>query len=104
SFGPMAAPAGPWLTAVRANEPAVARNWRRVMDMDFPPTRLIYFLIVRRAAARVNCRRPQSWWAILVAAPRPLGPSKGVTAPCPALSGLCQKLPRGDAATRMLNF
>src|SRR5215813_4052613 len=52
----MAAPAGPLLAAVRANEPAVARNWRRVVDMDFSPLHvLIYFFIVRRAVTCVNC-------------------------------------------------
>src|SRR5262245_23764778 len=38
SFGPMAAPAGPFPAAKRANEPAVARNWRRVLDIDFAPS------------------------------------------------------------------
>jgi hypothetical protein len=45
---------------MRANEPAVARNWRRVVVMAFPPPkRFIYFLIVRRAVARVNWERLQ---------------------------------------------
>src|SRR5262249_3788960 len=43
AFGHIAALAEPFRAATRANEPAVARNWRRVLDMDFAPLHVCFF-------------------------------------------------------------
>src|SRR5215467_3608750 len=85
----MAAAAGPLLAAVRANEPAVARTWRRVMDMDFPPTRRTIF-----DRAPCGCARQ------LLPAVMRVGysgsrftsalPSKRASATCLDVSALCQ--------------
>src|SRR6516165_6664882 len=58
SFGPMAAAAvNSAPVAVRANEPEVARNWRRVVDILLSPS-VLHSATVRRLLARVNSERP----------------------------------------------